>query len=179
MNPDKFLLIAESLRRHQRADLRDYEEQFENPVETLYVDPLPSDAILKTALSRNTTFLVGRKGTGKSTIFARAQSEIRKQTDLLSIYIDVKSLYDLISASDAPAQISGDGVISADILRAHLLRKHFLSSIVADIIAELEKAASHLTLWKRWTGKGHQYDEAIRRIRAVGERVENSTLTEE
>jgi hypothetical protein len=179
MNPDKFLLIAESLRRHQRADLRDYESHLEDPVEALYVDPLPSDAVLKTALSRNTTFLVGRKGTGKSTVFARAQSEIRKQSDLLSIYVDVKSLYDLISANEVPMQVASPSDLSEDILRAHLLRKHFLGSIVGDIITELEQAASKLSLWNRWVTKGHKYEEAIRRIRSVGNRIITSGLTEE
>jgi len=179
MNADKFLSIAESLRRHQRADLRDYEELIENPVETLYVDPLAGEAVLKTVLSRNTTFLVGRKGTGKSTIFARAQSEIRKQPDLLSIYIDVKALYDLISANEAPMQMTEGGDLSESILRAHLLRKHFLGTIVNDIIKELEKTAASLSLWKRWTGKGHMYDDAIQRIRAVGKRVSNPELSQE
>jgi hypothetical protein len=179
MNPDKFLTIAESLRRHQRADLRDYEVQLENPVETLYVDPLPNEAVLKTALSRNTTFLVGRKGTGKSTVFARAQSEIRKQSDLLSIYIDVKALYDLIAANEASVQLVQNSDVSDGILRAHLLRKHFLGTIVNDIIDELEQAASHISLWKRWTGKGQKYEEAIKKIKSVGAKVADPKLTEE
>jgi hypothetical protein len=179
LNADKFLTIAESLRRHQRADLRDYEVQLASPVEALYVDPLPGDAVLKTTLSRNTTFLVGRKGTGKSTVFARAQSEIRKQLDLLSIYIDVKSLYDLISANEVPMQITEVRDISEEVLRAHLLRKHFLGSIVRDIISELEGAASKLNLWNRWTGKGHKYEEAVRRVRSVGDRIATPVLTEE
>jgi hypothetical protein len=179
MNSDKFLTIAESLRRHQRADLRDYETQLDNPVETLYVDPLPNDAMLKSALSRNTTFLVGRKGTGKSTIFARAQSDIRKQPDLLSIYIDVKALYDLISANETPVQVTQIGELSEEILRAHLLRKHFLGSIVKDIISELEDTASKLNLWNRWTGKRHKYEEAIRKVRAVGDQIVSPRLTEE
>ena len=75
----------------------------DNAVETLYVDPLPGDAVLTSILSSNTTFLLGRKGTGKSTVFARAQSELRKRQDIISIYVDVKSLYDTLHASEVVA----------------------------------------------------------------------------
>jgi hypothetical protein len=102
MKPDIFATIAESLRECRRADLRDYEPHLSNPVEKVYVDPLLGDAVLKTVLSRNTTYLIGRKGTGKSTVFARARAEMRGQKDILSIYIDVKALYDLITANDVP-----------------------------------------------------------------------------
>ena len=39
----------------------------------------------------NTTVLIGRRGTGKSTIFMRMQNELRKQNDIMTCYIDVKS----------------------------------------------------------------------------------------
>jgi hypothetical protein len=42
-----------------------------DPVGLLYVDPLELDAVLKTVTLNNTTFL-GRKGTGKSTIFGES-----------------------------------------------------------------------------------------------------------
>jgi hypothetical protein len=142
------------LRQYRRADLREYDQQVANPVEQLYVDPLAGDAVLKTALSPNTTFLVGRKGTGKSTVFARAQFEIRKRPDLLSLYLDVKALYDLISANESPVQAVDAADISEQMLRSHLLRKHFLASIVADIVSELEKTVEALSLWRRWTGQG-------------------------
>jgi len=61
-------------------------------IEELYVDPLDSDFVLKSCLRPNTTMLIGRKGTRKSTIIARLQHEYRKDNDKLSLYIDVKSL---------------------------------------------------------------------------------------
>src|ERR1700681_3224322 len=68
LNPDQFAKIAESLRQYRRAEMADFQADVGgNPVEILYVDPLESDAVLKTVLQNNTTFLVGRKGTGKST----------------------------------------------------------------------------------------------------------------
>ena len=85
----------------------------------LYVDPLRGDAVLQTVLSGSTTFLIGRKGTGKSTVIAKAQSDIRKRKDLISVYIDVKSIYELVNASDTPVQIVRDAQISQEILRIH------------------------------------------------------------
>jgi putative ribosome biogenesis GTPase RsgA len=100
MNPKKFSRIAESLRQYRRAELKDFEQDIgDNPVEALYVDPLPGDGVLQTVLSSNTTFLTGRKGTGKSTVFAKAQSDMRKRADLVSVYIDVKSLYEIIATN--------------------------------------------------------------------------------
>lgn len=179
MNATTFSSIAESLRQYRRADLRDYEQQVANPIEALYVDPLPGDAVLTTVLSRNTTFLVGRKGTGKSTVFARAQAEIRKQKDLLSIYLDVKSLYDLITTNEVPVHLLEESDISEQVLRSHLLRKHFLASVVADIISELEKAAGTLNLWQRWTGTKGRYEDVIERLRVLANRIAAVELSEE
>jgi len=59
----RFKEVAESLRQYRRAELKDFEEQIgENPVNKIYVDPLPGDAVLNSILSSNTTFLLGRKG---------------------------------------------------------------------------------------------------------------------
>jgi putative ribosome biogenesis GTPase RsgA len=91
MNPITFSKIAESLRQYRRAELKDFQSELHgdgNVMDQLYVDPLRGDAVLQTVLSGNTTFLIGRKGTGKSTVIAKAQSDIRKRTDLISVYID-------------------------------------------------------------------------------------------
>lgn len=69
-------------------------------VKNLYVDLLPNDGILKFILQKRTTFLIGCKGTGKSTIFARAQYEIRNRKKDLSVYINAKSIYKLSEANN-------------------------------------------------------------------------------
>ena len=81
---DIFLKMTESLSRYRRAELKD-ENTSENLIEELYVDPLENDLILKTMLKNNTTLLIGRKGTGKSTIINRFQHEIRKKDNKLSL----------------------------------------------------------------------------------------------
>jgi predicted ATP-binding protein involved in virulence len=80
-------------------------------MDLLYVDPLESDAVLKTVTLNNTTFLVGRKGTGKSTVFAKAQIELRKRQDAISICVDVKSLHELLSTNEAAIQSLQDATI--------------------------------------------------------------------
>jgi hypothetical protein len=84
---------AHSLRLYRRADLAQGTPD-KGIVERLYVDPLPHNGVLETMLRSNTTFLIGRKGTGKSTVFQRAQHEIRKNLKFISAYIDVKTVFE-------------------------------------------------------------------------------------
>lgn len=88
---DRFLELTDSLSKYRRATLES--STGKNIVENLYVDPLENDLILKSMLKSNTTLLIGRKGTGKSTIINRFQHEIRKSDDKISLYVDVKSLF--------------------------------------------------------------------------------------
>lgn len=72
-----FHAAAQSLKLYRRAELQN-DSDGASLIETLYVDPLPHDHVLQTMLKPNTTFLTGRKGTGKSTIFQRVQHELRE-----------------------------------------------------------------------------------------------------
>lgn len=158
-----FAKIAESLRQYRRADLSDFEDDLgAHPVDKLYVDPIPNDGILGMVLSSNTTFVLGRKGTGKSTIFSRAQSEIRDKGKNISIYIDVKALYDLLGESVVPVSRIEDRNISEDVLREHLLRKAFLSAILSDLIKELHIACERLPFWSKLLGNKKALIETAR-----------------
>ncbi|OGR30279.1 MAG: hypothetical protein A2X83_05900 [Desulfuromonadales bacterium GWD2_54_10] len=158
-----FAKIAESLRQYRRADLSDFEDDLgAHPVDKLYVDPIPNDGILGMVLSSNTTFVLGRKGTGKSTIFSRAQSEIRDKGKNISIYIDVKALYDLLGESGVPVSRIEDRNISEDVLREHLLRKAFLSAILSDLIKELHIACERLPFWSKLFGNKKELIEKVR-----------------
>ena len=83
---DNFFNAIESLKKYRRADLLD--EKGKNLLELLYTDLLPNDHILKKSIRENTTFLIGRKGTGKSTIFLRIEQELRKKENFLPCYLD-------------------------------------------------------------------------------------------
>lgn len=180
MQPVKFSRIAESLRQYRRAELKEFEiDAGVNPVDTLYVDPLPDNAVLQTVLSSNTTFLLGRKGTGKSTVFAKAQSEIRKRNDLISVYIDVKSLYELITTSEAPVSDIPTEQISSEIYQSHMLRKSFLGVVLSELIKEVNKACESLSLWDRWMGKKWDYDQLLKKFSIIGDDVRTAKLRDE
>ena len=163
MDTRTFAKIAESLRQYRRADLSDFEDYVgAQPVDKLYVDPLPDDGILGMVLSSNTTFVLGRKGTGKSTIFSRAQSAIREKGHNISIYIDVKALYDLLGEYGVPMSRIEDKNISEDVLREHLLRKAFLSAVLSELIKELRMACERLPLWSKIIGSKKDRIEKVR-----------------
>lgn len=180
MKPKMFARVAESLRQYRRADLADFEEDVgAQPVDKLYVDPLPHDGILDMVLSSNTTVVLGRKGTGKSTIFSRAQSAIREQGKNISIYVDVKALYDLLGEAGVPVSRFEDRSISEDILREHLLRKTFLSTVLADLIKELREACERLPTWKKLLGTRKEKIEAVRdKLASLQARVREGVLTD-
>jgi hypothetical protein len=180
LNPDQFAKIAESLRQYRRAEMADFQADVGgNPVELLYVDPLESDAVLKTVLQNNTTFLVGRKGTGKSTVFAKAQLELRKRTDAISIYIDVKSLHELLSTNEAVVQHLPDFSISEPVMRAHSLRKAFLGAVISDLIKELKRAYESRSLIQRWIGSARGYNEVIAELEELATDVKAGKLSQE
>jgi hypothetical protein len=89
----QFADAAQSLKLYRRAELIDDETQ-KSLIEDLYVDPLPDNGILLSLLRPNTSFLIGRKGTGKSTVFQRVQHEIRKQKNSISTYLDIKTIFE-------------------------------------------------------------------------------------
>lgn len=177
MQPELFARIAESLRQYRRADLADFQQEIGgNPLDVLYVDPLPNDAVLRSVLSSNTTFLVGRKGTGKSTVFAKAQSSIRETNDLLSIYIDVKSLNELSQApATQPQGIDSGDDLNNDVLSAHLLRKHFLASVLRQLLQEVNAQLDSLSIVERWKSK-RKLEELKARFTELSQQIRNNRL---
>lgn len=172
----KFSKISISLRQYRRAELKDYDRELGGPaIDSLYTDPLPSNAVLNQVLAPTTTFLIGRKGTGKSTVFAKAQSELRRDKSNMSVYLDVKAIYDLVSASDV--QIEKDMSIDLDILRAHYLRKEFLSSVISDVLQELEANARRLSVAEKLLGKRRAIIEAVNRLEELRQDVKIGKLS--
>ncbi|MRS18190.1 MarR family transcriptional regulator, partial [Enterobacteriaceae bacterium RIT692] len=91
---NNFFDAVDSLKRFKRAEIKDAKE---NPlIEKLYTDLLPNEHVFKMCFSDNTTFLIGRKGTGKSTIILRLESEYRKKEAYLPCYIDTKTVFESV-----------------------------------------------------------------------------------
>jgi hypothetical protein len=144
-----FQEAAQSLKLYRRADLQDV-EQGTSLIEELYVDPLPEEQVLRTVLRANTTFVIGRKGTGKSTIFQRLQSELRKSKVQTSAYIDIKTIYESSQVDHALLEkLAPSGIaMSADSLHQLLLYREFLKAVISAIKDELQKRIKN-SLWER------------------------------
>lgn len=177
MDQNKFSKIAESLRQYHRAELKDFEREIgSKPIDQLYVDPLPGEAILKSVISNNTTFLLGRKGTGKSTVFAKAQSVFRNENDIISIYIDVKSIYDVLDANDIPDFELEAYKISNVAYRSHMLRKVMLGKVISELLKEINSSCDKLSLFDRWRGAKKQFDELKRSLIELSDNVRIAKL---
>lgn len=179
MNQQGFHNVALSLKQFRRADLREFAAQLgDNPVDAIYVDPLPNNAILNTVLAPTTTFLLGRKGTGKSTVFARAQSELRNRHDLISAYVDVKALAELMDPGVATQAPEASG-LTPDLIAEHLLKKGFLRQIVRELIAEIENVCERRSLWQKITGKGKKALAVKPELERLRTELGTNTLREE
>ena len=97
-----FQAAAQSLKLYRRAELPGSEADAAL-INSLYVDPLPAEHVLQTFMKPNTTFLIGRKGTGKSTIFQRFQRELMSSKSATSAYVDIKTLYESSQVDQALA----------------------------------------------------------------------------
>lgn len=149
-NRDEFYKAADSLKRFKRAEIKDDQER--SLIDTLYTDLLPENQVYKMILSDNTTFLVGRKGTGKSTIILRLESEYRKKDDYLPCYIDTKTVFES-TKSDYQNLDYLKGKIPEEALGKYLVERSFIQSILKSIVKELDiKADSYLSKFANLIG---------------------------
>lgn len=179
MDIPKFSRVTESLRKFQRAELKEFEKELgSKPVDAVYVDPLPNQAILNTVLSSNTTFLFGRKGTGKSTIIARAQSEIRTRKESLSVYLDVKSINESSQTSDILNKNVTGIDLTHEVIQPHLVRKSFLVEIFTRMIDELNDICKKSGIIDRFLGKTKKYEDLKRELSGLKDQVRNGVLND-
>lgn len=123
---ENFFKFAESLKLVRKADV---EKDDKNIIEEVYTDLLPSNSInIKFNLPR-TSILIGRKGTGKSTIIQKSLKDILEVENTIGIYIDVKTLYD----GATPILLSEDKSVTALVkgeITKYLIYKNFLKEII-------------------------------------------------
>ena len=130
-----FLKAIESLKKYRRADLID--EEGNNLLEKLYTDLLPNNHILNQSLQDNTTFLIGRKGTGKSTIFLRIEQELRKKKGYLPCYIDVKTVFESAQTESLPDYL--DSIITnRQFYDEYAIKRNFIRKILSRVIDEID-----------------------------------------
>ena len=124
-NQTDFLKFATSLKLVRKAKI---EHDGKNVIDELYTDLLPNDGILQQVNLPRTSILKGRKGTGKSTILQKSIADMIQNKDVITVYIDVKTLYDgatptLNTAIETP--------ISTE-LKKYLIYKNFLFEVVKE-----------------------------------------------
>jgi hypothetical protein len=131
---------AQSLKLYRRAELID-EQSGKQIINELYVDPLPEDAVLTAILKPNTTFLIGRKGTGKSTIFQRAQAEIRGRKGAVSTYVDIKTTFEESQVDTSVLQkLPAETLVMAQpAVEKLLLYRGFLVSVLTGMRDQLKR----------------------------------------
>lgn len=131
---------AQSLKLYRRAELID-EQSGKQLISELYVDPLPEEAVLNSILKPNTTFLIGRKGTGKSTIFQRAQAEIRGRKNAISTYVDIKTTFEESQVDTSILQkLSAQSLVMPQpAVEKLLLYRGFLLSVLTGIRDQLKQ----------------------------------------
>lgn len=149
-NRDEFYRAADSLKRFKRAEIKDAQER--SLIDTLYTDLLPENQVYKMMLSDNTTFLVGRKGTGKSTIILRLESEYRKKSDYLPCYIDTKTVFESTKSNYQNLDYL-KGRIPNEVLGKYLVERSFIQNILKSIVKELDvKTGTYLTQFAKLLG---------------------------
>ncbi|OYD96276.1 MarR family transcriptional regulator [Nostoc sp. 'Peltigera membranacea cyanobiont' 210A] len=134
---DNFLEAVASLKKYRRAELID--ENGNNLLSSLYTDLLANEQILKTCLKGNTTFIIGRKGTGKSTIFLKIQQELRKKDNNLSCYVDAKTIFESSKSEYVNGLEELKNIISNDVLQNYLIERNFIQTILSELRKEIDK----------------------------------------
>lgn len=136
---EAFHTAVQSLKLYRRAELED--DRGRSLIEELYVDPLPNEHVYKTLTKPNTTFIIGRKGTGKSTVFQRAQYGLLNVRHVLSTYIDIKTVFESAQTdSDVVSRLSAvNDSLPPRELQKLLLMQEFLKAVIAGIREDMKK----------------------------------------
>ncbi|KAB0520332.1 MarR family transcriptional regulator [Pseudomonas extremorientalis] len=135
-----FHSAVQSLKLYRRAELPGQDNNA-GIVEKLYVDPLPNDHVFDTVRTPNTSFIIGRKGTGKSTIFQRLQYDLTKDKKKTSAYVDIKTIFESSQVdSRLYAKIAAmETALPQQEIERVLLLKSFIVSVIVEIKKELKK----------------------------------------
>lgn len=168
---DSFLEAVESLKKYRRADLID--EKGSSILDTLYTDLLPHDHILKKCMRENTTFLIGRKGTGKSTIFLKLERELKKKKGYLSCYIDVNTVYESSQTQSFNLNYLSDH-LSSEALERYLIERTFVQNVLKEIIEEIRNTSSSFFGKLARKLRVNRLDEVNKKLEQLKNQIENN-----
>ena len=159
--------MVDSLKMYQRYELKDKNRK--DILDKVYVDPIENDGILNLCLKDNTTVLIGRRGTGKSTIFMRMQNELRKQNDIMTCYIDVKSIFDV--AKRNYITINYLKTSNLEEIEQYSIQRQFILDFVDELINEICK--NYDTIWEKFKQKLHisKSQKAIDKLKNIRNQI--------
>ena len=167
----RFSNVAESLKKYRRADLLDSDGK--SVLDKLYVDLLDGNVILNKCLLDNTTFLIGRKGTGKSTIFLKLENEYRKERGYLPCYVDVKTVYESSQAQAINQQYLSEYFDSSQ-LKKYLMGRNFIQSILEQIYNEIDKQCRGVIDTLRGLITGNTNEELKAQIKSLRDNIDDN-----
>lgn len=173
-----FIKVFDTLKLYQRITPKklgvNQSDIKERLIEELYVDLIPNNGILNKLLSSETFVLLGRRGTGKSTLFARAQFEIIKQKKDISAYVNAKSVMDDVTFQNLSLNIPDiEGLLEDIQIQRLLLVKKFIKDIFESIEIELKKEEQNL--FEKVTNKFRDNKiEAL--LQSIKQKIDNPQL---
>lgn len=102
------------------------EHEGKNIIDEIYTDLHPNEGILQQVNLPRTSILKGRKGTGKSTIFQKSIADMKGNKDVITVYIDVKTMFD-----SATPTLSGTlKTEMSEEIKKYLIYKNFLFEVI-------------------------------------------------
>lgn len=133
----EFFKFAESLKLNQKAELSN--DKGLSLISLVYTDLFPNNAINDKVNLPNTTIIIGRKGTGKSTIFQKSIEDQYKLRTAFPIYIDIKTIFDKATPT---LDYKQDQYISNREITKFLIYKNFLKEVIKEINKKIENFIS-------------------------------------
>lgn len=119
--------VFKSLIKSGRPDILDEDNQ--SLVPELYTDLFENDYILRQVLDDNHTLLKGRRGTGKSTIFLKAEYELQNNPSCLSVYINLQRCYEEVRTYHDERN---------NVMTWYMTYQNFLKAILKNIKTKIE-----------------------------------------
>ena len=171
MDKNSFLKVAESLKQYRRAELQD--EAGKSILDDMYVDLMVGDVVINKCLLDNTTYLIGRKGTGKSTIFLKLENEYRKRNCYLPCYIDVKTVFESSQAQMCNAPYLSE-YLDENTLKKYLISRCFIQNVLKQIYDEVDKQRKTFFTTIVNNLSGNTNDKIKDRIKELHDKVSNN-----
>src|SRR5271170_2182904 len=157
---EQLMDVVRSLKRYSRHDLKALRTgEHDDVIELLYCDPRGNDITLRQFLGPEMTFLIGRRGTGKSTILDRAQHELRKSGNMLGCYINLKDILEdsRERVPPIPAHAAEHGIlIDQELWNKYAVKGSLIYAVLKELGGELKKRASDnvwLEIWRKLSGQ--------------------------